>query len=250
MRAVVLLSGGMDSCVALFQAGFGREEYRYDHIDGIFFHYGQEAAAAEAAAAFKVWDQYKASFQDHPGSLHEIALPSSMFFSPSSILGRSLVNTYDDVEQAIQNTPHDKSYIPFRNGVFFAIAGHFLASKLESLGQDAGDIVTGIRGRVATGAPPGFPDCTSDFITKMHDALMVGTGKRIGILDVLNYLAPTREKTLLLARDLPGCWAALASTVSCFKGCHCGECLPCRRRAQAFAAIGRADPALEGRHGQ
>ena len=58
-------------------------------------------------------------------------------------------------------------------------------------------------------------------------------------------LALTKADEVRLARELPGCWDALAHTVTCYRGERpgCGACPACRLRARGFAEAGYTDPA-------
>jgi 7-cyano-7-deazaguanine synthase len=240
--AVVLLSGGMDSTVAAFWAAHSMS---YNNLRLIFFDYGQKAVIQEirsAAAVGRVLGQWYPELAID----HFIHRTDIFGYSNSSLLQREVpVGQYKTVEEAIAKTDQDKSYIPIRNAIFLSIAG----SILLTCSLHGGDIVTGIRSR--PDGPGGFPDCTHDFASRMSSALSQGSGANIEVMDVLNRLAPSRAKTIKLAQLLPGCFAALKHTYSCFDGAiedsiPCGNCLPCLRRAQAFAEVGVADPALGG----
>lgn len=232
MRAIVLLSGGMDSAVALFWA-----MRHYTPIDAITFNYGQ-VAQHEIECGCKVWE---CADELMPMGRHYIVdIPKELFASNASILGRSPINQYRSAAEAIENTPHDKSYLPLRNTLFLTLAAqHLLANSPRG-----GSVVVGIRGRTDSDIP-GFPDCTHTFAESMTHALSEGAGCPITVQDPLNTLAPSRAKTIMLAASIPGCMKALAHTISCFAGERggCGKCLPCIRRAQAFAEVGIEDPA-------
>jgi len=235
-HAVVLLSGGMDSTVALYWA----IQRGYEPIDAITFKYGQLAHEKECAASVRIFSE---AVKDKISGTHSVCHLGGAFTS-SALLGHGKINTYDSVDVAIDNTPKDSSYIPMRNSVFLSVAAHYLLSSYPT----GGSLVTGLRGRPAQkGQAPGFPDCTKEFATMMTSALTQGAGTDVTVLDPLNYHAPTREDTIGFARTLPGCWEALKFTVSCFcdKVKPCGKCLPCVRRADAFAKCGLKDPALE-----
>lgn len=243
MRSIVLLSGGMDSCVTLF---YTLHTYAYDRtakFDALFFDYGQCAAEAELMSAKLVLDAAADRYESLLGNLEVVKIPKELFVSNSSILGASAVDEYASVEDAVARTGSDKSLIPLRNGIFGMLAGHRLASRLGT--KDYGMVVLGIRGRPKSAEVPGFPDCSADFTRKMSDVLREGSGQDIEMSDPLNHIAASRTETIKLAVGLKGCMDALAHTVSCFQGKPpCGKCLPCLRRAQAFKEVGLSDPAL------
>jgi 7-cyano-7-deazaguanine synthase len=241
MPTIVLLSGGMDSTVCLYWA----VENCPSPIHALSFDYGQRAVR-ELEGAKKVWERLLTSPLRKVLRMgeHTIAKLDRVFVSSSSILGDSDVQTYDSPEAAIKGTKTDQSFIPLRNAVLLSLAAHHLLARHP----DGGTVVTGIRGRVDP-INPGFPDCTHKFASAMGYALTVGHKYPVNVIDPLNIYAPTRSKTIQLARKLgPECFEALALTTSCYQGYSppCGKCLPCTRRAQAFADVGVADPALRG----
>lgn len=228
MRAIVLLSGGLDSAVALYWA-----LNIYDQVDSLIIDYGQ-IARSEILAAWDVWRCSTPSTRK--GDCRLINLSGEVLASKASITGNALVSSYDSVQEAVDNTATDTSYLPLRNAVFACLAAnHLLVSSSKG-----GDVVMGIRGRAG---PGGFPDCTSAFTMAMSFALEHASGVRVRVVDPLNIEAPTRARTIALARTFPGCFEALRYTVSCFHGTRCGKCLPCLRRAEAFASLGLKDPA-------
>jgi len=230
MRSLVLLSGGMDSAVALSWATKG---FPSDPVDAVTFNYGQRSWQQEIIAAKNVFNWF-----DLPGRHYFVTIPPTAFASDSSILGRTEVDQYSSAEDAVDNTPHDRSYIPFRNGIFISISIHYLLA-LSPIG---GRIIIGTRGR-SDGGAPGFPDCTPQFAKSFTQTASTGAGVPVWVLDPLNAPeANTRAKTILYAKEL-GCYDVLAYTVSCYNGNRCGKCLPCLRRAQAFAEVGMEDPA-------
>lgn len=236
MAVIVLLSGGMDSAVCLYWAA---ESFNNRPVYGLSFDYGQVARRYELGCAKVVW-AFAAAQHRNLAAYKVIPLANAgVFSSPSSILGGAPVDQYADVEAAVRGTSSDKSYVPLRNSIFVSIAAH----QLLVFSPMGGHVVVGIRARAD--APGGFPDCTSAFANSMSRALTQASGQEIGVSDPLNHLARTRVDTLRLAKKLPGCFQALAHTVSCFSGTRCGHCLPCLRRAAAFNELGEADPAQE-----
>jgi len=232
--ALVLLSGGMDSAVALFWAA----QQNYKQVDALTFDYGQVAARRELSSSVNIWSAIMHHF---PTGVQRKLTIMAFSFSGSSVLGRSTVDKYDNVEDAIRNTSKDKSYIPLRNAVLVTIA----AGKLLTVNPKGGDIITGIRGREGGG---GFPDCTHRFAELMSASLTEAAGVPVNVVDPLNQMGlTTRKSTVEFARSIPGCFEALRHSYSCFTGNvePCGHCLPCLRRAQAFAGLGIKDPALE-----
>lgn len=236
MNAIVLLSGGMDSAVALYWAA---KTFRTGTVRAIFFDYDQRAAFTEAAAAVRVWHECQTQYKNLVGNVARVLLNvgSGILISKTSIQGYENVDQYENVQQAVENTSSDKSYLPMRNAILTTIASHHLLVHHPK----GGHIVLGTRGRLD--GPGGFPDCTNQFSQGMSEALTIGAGVPVTVVSPLNSFAPSREKTIQLAQGLQGCMDALKYTVSCYLGVRCGKCLPCLRRAQAFEAVGIKDPA-------
>jgi 7-cyano-7-deazaguanine synthase len=238
MSTIVLLSGGMDSTVSLYWA----VEFCSPPIHCITFAYGQNAVQTEIKAAQRIFRHLNEGPHRSRMGYHRIVpLTHDLLVAKSSILGDSPVQQYSSVEEAIAGTPTDKSFIPLRNALMITIAAHHLLAEDEQ----GGNIVLGIRGRVDR-KPPGFPDCTHVFALAMQDALRIGSRAKINVVDPLNIHAPSRAQTIELATMLDGCLDALQFTTSCYRGMvpPCGKCLPCLRRAQAFAEVAMSDPAL------
>lgn len=238
-NAIVLLSGGMDSAVAFMWA-----LKNYDHVEVMTFNYGQVAVVAELAASTALFAYARVAIGGVAAQGHGnvVKLPGPLLASKASILGRSEINQYETVEDAVQNTPNDRSYIPLRNALFITIAAHHLLARNPS----GGAVVVGVRSRSDPGAPAGYPDCTSEFAGQMSEALSVGAGQDVLVADPLNKRAvPSREDTIRYALELypDHAMEMLARTVTCFSGDRCGKCLPCQRRKQAFEAVGIDDPA-------
>ena len=244
MTAVVLFSGGMDSTIALYWA-----RKQYSSVRGIGFLYGQRHAL-EIERARNIWRLLAAKeggVRGPIGALKIVTLPSEMFGGRNSLLNWDVpVSKYKTPEEAVAGTGEDTSYIPTRNAIFLSIA----ASHLLSWSSKGGFIVIGVRGRTV-GPVPGFPDCTTTFVHKMGIALTEASfgNSQVGLItiqDPLNHWGKTRAGSIMFAKTLPGCFEALAYTLTCFEGLEppCGECLPCQRRSQAFKECGLEDPLL------
>lgn len=236
MRALVLMSGGMDSTIALFWA---LNQKSITSVSCFGVDYGQRHSN-ELTAAAKIADlakNYYSQFEDI-----EFAYVGSVLSSKSSLLHRDIpVSTYANVEEAQKANQSDTAYIPVRNALFLSLAANRLLSK-----ADSGMIVTGFRGRVGPGG--GFPDGSPDFADAMGAALTIANyGRNVTVYDPLNRPGRSRKDALTMASHLPYCWKALAFSLTCFKGNEppCGECLPCLRRAEGFAQFGKPDPLIE-----
>lgn len=216
---LVLFSGGLDSVVALYYA----RHTGVDTTHALSFHYGQRHVN-ELKSADKIAQIAQVDHQI-------VVLPPALFPGKSSILGKNgVVRKYDTIPSHEEATA-DPAFIPHRNVIFLSIAASYAAY----WGIDR--IVTGLRG--------GFPDCTQLFEKKMSSVLRE-SDPDIPIT-VFSPCHGSRAETIGIAYDLPGCWQALAYSMTCFEGTEppCGKCLPCLKRAEGFAKFGKPDPLLE-----
>ncbi|PPT08465.1 Queuosine Biosynthesis QueC ATPase [Geitlerinema sp. FC II] len=219
-KAVVLLSGGLDSSTVLYQA-------RADGFDcyAISFDYQQrhrrelEAAGAIAeAAGVKDHQIVRFDLTRWGGS----ALTDASLDLPES---RSL----EDMGRDIPIT-----YVPARNTIFlsFALAyAEVLEAERIYIGVNALDY-------------SGYPDCRPDYIAAMQEAFRLGTkqgreGTSIAIETPLIQLKKT--EIIQLGNSLGVPWE---KTWSCYAGGDrpCGICDSCRLRLAAFAELGLEDP--------
>lgn len=220
MKAVILLSGGLDSSTVLYQAKVdGYECY------AISFDYQQrhrrELASAKVVAKEAGVKQHQIVSFDLTlwgGSAltdHQIDLPQD----------RSL----SEMSETIPIT-----YVPARNTIFlsFALAyAETLQATCIYIGVNALDY-------------SGYPDCRPDYIQAMQEVFCLGTkqgreGKPISILAPLINLKKT--EIIQLGNQLGVPWE---KTWSCYAGLEvaCGVCDSCQLRLAAFAELGLTDP--------
>jgi 7-cyano-7-deazaguanine synthase len=224
--AIVLLSGGMDSTVALYWA-----KATFPNVRAMFIEYGQISVHTEWNCAQKV---------ARLAGIDVFFTRFPVFISASSIIGVKPIAHYANAQEAMDGTPSDPSYVPLRNAVFTTLAAHHLLVH----SPEGGSVVLGVRSRVDGDTEySGFPDCSTQFCTRVGQALSIAANAVVDVLDPLNHLAPTRGKTIQMALYM-GAFEALRFTHSCFHAKRCGKCLPCLRRAQAFAEVGLDDPAM------
>lgn len=216
-RAVVLLSGGLDSATVLAVA---RNEGFLCHA--LSFDYGQRHGA-ELAAARAVARSLRAA--EH--RIFPLALDA---FGGSALT---------DATIAVPETPTEGipvTYVPARNTVFLALA----AAWAETLG--ARDLFIGVNAVDYSG----YPDCRPEFIAAFQHALDLGTkagveGRRFRIHTPLVRLS--KAEIVRLGTRLG---VDYGLTVSCYtadtEGRACGRCDACRLRARGFAQAGLPDP--------
>ncbi|RPE79462.1 7-cyano-7-deazaguanine synthase QueC [Vulcaniibacterium tengchongense] len=221
-KAVVLVSGGMDSAVVLAIAraqGFATHalSVRYGQRHTSELEAAARVARALGAAAHKVVD---VDLRSIGGS----ALTDDAIAVPTGDAGATAAG-------AIPST-----YVPARNTIMLSLA----LGWAEVLG--AADIFCGVNAVDYSG----YPDCRPEFVAAFERLANLATkagveGAGIRVHAPLQYLskADIVREGLRLGVDF-------AETVSCYQadaqGRACGRCDACRLRAQGFAAAGAADP--------
>lgn len=216
-RAVVLLSGGLDSatCLAIACAeGFLPA--------AISFDYGQRHRA-ELDASRKVAEAMGVA--DHRVVRIDLG----------SFGGSALTDTSIDVPET-QSSGIPVTYVPARNTVFLAYA----LGMAEVLG--ATDIFIGVNAVDYSG----YPDCRPEFIAMFEQLANLATkaGVEGGRFRVHAPLM-TMSKAQIIDRGM-ALGVDYVLTVSCYQadsdGRACGRCDSCRLRIQGFADAGLADP--------
>ena len=216
-RAVILVSGGLDSTTVLAMAkAAGYACYT------LSFDYGQRHRAELFAA-----ERVSAALGDVEHKVVKLNL--------DSIGGSALTDTSIAVpEEATEGIPI--TYVPARNTVFLSIA----LGWAEVLG--ASDIFIGVNAVDYSG----YPDCRPEFISAFENVANLAT--RAGVegqaLTVHAPLISMGKGDIIRAGIELGVDYAL--TVSCYQataeGLACGKCDSCRLRAQGFKDAGVEDP--------
>ena len=216
-RAVVCLSGGMDSCVCAALAARDYEPY------AIHFSYGQRTEAKELESARGVAERL--GFRD---LLH---LRIDLF---RRIGGSALTDVTIDVPKAPAEgaigAEIPVTYVPFRNAHFLAAA----VSWAEVLG--ATKILIGAVEQDSSG----YPDCRPAYYEAFQH--LIETGTKEGSIRVETPLIQLRKREIVrLGLELG---APLDLTWSCYSGEEqaCGECESCVLRLRAFEEAGSSDP--------
>jgi 7-cyano-7-deazaguanine synthase len=222
-KAVVLLSGGMDSCVctAIAHARHGAGNIALLHAD-----YGQrtqtrERQAFEAIADFYGVRQRLVARLDYFRAIGGSALTDTRIAVPQNELPAS--------GESGSNIP--VTYVPFRNAHFLSVA----VSWAEAIGAGAIHI-----GAVAEDSS-GYPDCRSEYYRVFQELIGVGTRPETRIEIVTPVI--TLKKSEIIRKGLE-LGAPLTLTWSCYQndGAACGVCDSCLLRLRAFAEAGVADP--------
>jgi 7-cyano-7-deazaguanine synthase len=216
-KAVLLLSGGLDSATVLAMA----RERGYSCY-ALSLDYGQRHHA-ELAAAKRVAGQL--------GVVEHKIIPLDL----TAIGGSALTDSSIAVpEQPGQGVP--VTYVPARNTIFLALA----LGWAEVLG--AWDLFIGVN----TVDYSGYPDCRPEYIQAFQRLCQLATraGVEGGEFRVQAPLLEMSKAEIIRAGTALGVNYAL--TVSCYAadstGAACGVCDSCRLRRQGFSDAGIADP--------
>ncbi|MEP7149790.1 MAG: 7-cyano-7-deazaguanine synthase QueC [Acidobacteriota bacterium] len=224
MSAIVLISGGMDSCVTAAMARRGTDELGFLHIS-----YGQLTEARERKAFNDIADHYSVEKR------LDISIEHLAKIGGSSLTDAAIVVTEADLEST--NIP--TSYVPFRNANMLAIA----TSWAEVIGAHAIYI-----GAVAEDSS-GYPDCRPEFFTAFQKTIDAGTKPetRIEIRTPIIHLSKAEIVKTGIELNAP-----LEMTWSCYRSeeLACGTCDSCALRLRGFAQAGERDPIEYAKHGR
>ena len=220
MKAVVLLSGGLDSSTVLYQAkADGCECY------AISFDYQQrhrrELKSAEAIA-------HCANVKEHQVVSFDLGL-----WGGSALTDNNLdLPEHRSLEQMSQNIPI--TYVPARNTIFLS----FSLSYAEARGAQR--VYIGVNALDYSG----YPDCRPDYIQAMQEVFELGTkqGTQGQAIRIVTPLINLRKTAIIeLGNQLGVPWE---QTWSCYAGgdVACGVCDSCLLRLAAFAELGLKDP--------
>ncbi len=222
-KAVVLLSGGMDSCVS---AAIARERHGAGNIALLHAGYGQRTERRERRAFDDIAEFYGVREQlvvqlHHFRSIGGSALTDMKIAVPENELGAK--------------APHGNSipvtYVPFRNAHFLSVA----VSWGEAIG--AGAIYIGAVAEDSSG----YPDCRPEYYRVFQELIRVGTRPATQIEMVTPVITLKKSEIIRKGIELR---APLHLTWSCYQSeeAACGACDSCLLRLRAFAEAGVPDP--------
>ena len=221
MRAVVLLSGGLDSYTAAAIArADGFELYALSVLYGQ--RHARELDAARAVAAAL-------------GVVRHLELPVDL----RAIGGSSLTGDRDvPRDRDLTATEIPSTYVPARNTIFLSLA----LGWAEVVG--ATDLVIGVNALDYSG----YPDCRPEFIRAFEELAALATRAGVeGTSFKIHTPLISMSKAEIIRRGLQ-LGLDYSITHSCYdpdvRGRPCGRCDSCRLRARGFAEAGVPDPVL------
>ena len=214
-KAVVLMSGGMDSCVA---TAIARCDY---DIAALHASYGQRTERRELQSFHAV--------ANHLGAFARLAVKLDHF---KAIGGSSLTDSsmpIRDADPASREIPN--TYVPFRNAHFLSIA----ASWAEVLGAT----------KIFIGAvwedSSGYPDCRPEYYEAFNRVIRAGTRPSTNITIETPLIHLSKRDIVKKGVELG---APFDLTWSCYRDSDaaCGVCDSCALRLRAFQLAGVEDP--------
>ena len=205
MKALVILSGGLDSTTCLYWA-----KKRYDEVETVSFDYGSKHNKRELSYAKKTCKKLGVK-----NTVIKLDFIGKYFKSDLLKTGGKIPDGYYTAKSM------KSTVVPFRNGIMMSICAGFAESNncdVIILGNHSGDHVI-------------YPDCRPEFIDAISKAIKNGTEKKIKVV------SPFCNKTktdIVKAGTKLGVDYTL--TYSCYKGKkkHCGLCGTCTERKEAF----------------
>ncbi|MDP8299035.1 MAG: 7-cyano-7-deazaguanine synthase QueC [Candidatus Tantalella remota] len=221
-KAIVLLSGGMDSAVTLFMA---MKEYE---CHALIFNYGQKALK-EVDMAARVSEKAKVPF-----TMLNISMP----WEGSALLDETIAVPE---KGASTSGSIPSTYVPARNIIFLSYG----VSYAEAIGAET----------VFIGAHQmdfsNYPDCRGEFFEAFQEMVRRGTKQGVegnGVKIATPVLNMAKKDILSEGLRLG---VPFEDTWSCYTGDEdpCGKCESCHFREEAFAAAGIDDPLISKKSG-
>ena len=222
MKAVILLSGGLDSSTVLYLAkseGYDCYALSFDYQQR---HRRELEAARTIATAVGVAAHQVVSFD--------------LRLWGGSALTDDRVDLPQGRDLAAMSESIPVTYVPARNTIFlsFALAyAEAIAASRVYIGVNALDY-------------SGYPDCRPDYIDAMRSVYTLGTkqGREGDSIEIITPLIDLKKTEIIQLGDRLG--VPWAQTWSCYSAdpVPCGVCDSCRLRLAAFEELGLVDPGL------
>lgn len=214
-KALIVISGGLDSVVALYQA-----VNTYDVELGVSFNYGSKHNHKEIP--FAKYHCVRMGVRHLSVNLDFI----NDYFTSTLLRSGGIIPDGHYTDDAMKQT-----VVPFRNGIMLSVA----AGMAESL--DINKLIIG-----AHADDHGiYPDCRENFIKAMSNAVSLGTYN--GVEVIAPFLAMKKSEIVSVGNSLG---VDFSKTWSCYKGKekHCGTCGTCVARKEAFNVAEVKDPTM------
>ena len=222
MKAVILLSGGLDSSTVLYLAkseGYDCYALSFDYQQR---HRRELEAARTISTAVGVAAHQVVSFD--------------LRLWGGSALTDDRVDLPQDRDLAAMSESIPVTYVPARNTIFLS----FALAYAEAIG--ASRVYIGVNALDYSG----YPDCRPDYIDAMRSVYRLGTkqGREGDPIEIITPLIDLKKTEIIQLGDRLG--VPWVDTWSCYSGdlVPCGVCDSCRLRLAAFEELGLVDPGL------
>ena len=214
--AIILVSGGMDSCVTAAIANDENDDLAFLHIS-----YGQRTEARERKAFNDIADFYEVEKR------LDISIEHLTKIGGSSLTD----NTIEVTEANLKSKDIPTSYVPFRNANMLSVA----VSWAEVIGANSIYI-----GAVAEDSS-GYPDCRPEFYDAFQKTIDAGTKPETQIEIRTPIIHLNKAEIVKKGIELG---APLKLTWSCYRSedLACGTCDSCALRLRGFEQAGEKDP--------
>ncbi len=221
--AIILVSGGMDSCVT---AAIANEKYR---LAFLHVNYGQRTEARELQAFNEIADFYKAEKRLSVSIEHLKVIGGSALTDTNIPVPESDPLQTPNSEPRTTNIP--STYVPFRNAHLLSI----VTSWAEVIG--AAKILIGAVEEDSSG----YPDCREVFYRAFNQVIMMGTKPETRITIETPLIHLKKSQIVKKGHELG---APLRLTWSCYQNSEraCGKCESCALRLKGFSEAGVKDP--------
>lgn len=214
-RAVVVMSGGMDSTVCAYIT----KEMGYEII-ALHFNYNQRTQTKEL-------ESFRALCQDlQVAKKYELDLSFFAQLGASALTDKNIEVPIGGIEEGVPVT-----YVPFRNGIFLSMAA--------AIAEKEGATLLSIG--VVEEDSSGYPDCREAFIKSIEKSINLGTKESTDI--TIHMPLVTLKKSQIVQKAI-ALNVPLHLTWSCYKDedLACGVCDSCRLRLRGFLEAGVKDP--------
>lgn len=225
MKILVLASGGLDSTVLLYKAV---KEVGAENVMALNAYYGQKHKVESECYHWQI---------EHLGIKNHRELDLSTIFAGykdcTLLQGGGDIPHESYAEQLAKKPGTVSTYVPFRNGLFLAVAASI------AIQNGCGVVYYGAHADDAAGRA--YPDCTEEFIDSMNMAMRYGTAEEVCLTAPwwnMNKSGVVGEGILLGMTH-----EEFEHTWSCYEGGSepCGSCGTCLDRKAAFEANGIYD---------
>lgn len=215
-KAIVILSGGMDSVTTLYWA-----KENYEEVEALSFNYGSKHSENELRSARLICE-----LNNIPQKVIKLDFVNEMFKS-------NLLQSGGDIPEGHYEDENMKlTVVPFRNGIMLSCAVGYA----ESVNAEA--VLTGVH----FGDHEIYLDCREEFIQTIGKAAELGTYNKIKIIAPFNTKTKSDIVKWGLEKNVPfeTCWSCYSPK----NGRPCLKCGTCFERTESFLDNNVKDPLL------